>query len=111
MSDRPSELRGGWWAKNLDEIDREIARLAAICNVRILDPGVIERVLKNDDSVCGSKNPIAFNKLTSAMKMHYHAREKARGVLGEAGTAALVADIVESLRQKFGDKLGGPPAS
>ena len=72
---------------------------------------MIERVLKNDESVCGSKNPMAFNKLTSAMKMHYHAREKARGVLGEAGTAALVADIVESLRQKCGEKLGGPPAS
>jgi len=44
MSDKSSELGGGWWAKNLDEIDREIARLATICNVRILDPGVIERV-------------------------------------------------------------------
>ena len=45
------------------------------------------------------------------MTMHYHVREKARGVLGEAATAAIVADIVTSLRQKFGEKLGGPPAS
>ncbi len=111
MSDKPSELGAGWWAKNLDDIDREIAKLATICNVRILDPGVIERVLKNDESVCGSKNPIAFKKLITAMTMHYHVREKARGVLGEAGTAAIVADIVTSLRQKFGEKLGGPPAS
>lgn len=108
MSDKPSNLGGGWWSKNLEEVDREIARLATICNVRILDPGVIERVLKNDESVCGSKNPIAFKKLTTAMTMHYHVREKARGVLGEAGTAAVVAEIVESLRKKFGEKLGGP---
>ena len=108
MSDKPSNLGGGWWAKNLDEVDREIARLATACNVRILDPGVIERVLKNDESVCGSKNPIAFKKLRSTLMMHYHVREKAMGVLGEAGTAALVAEIVESLRQKFGEKLGGP---
>jgi hypothetical protein len=108
MSDRPSELGGAWWANNLEEVDREIVRLAAICNVRILDPGVIARVLKNDESVCGSKNPIAFKKLASAVSMHYHVREKARGAVGEAVTAALVAEIVESLRQKFGAKLGDP---
>ena len=111
MSDKPSEseLGAGWWAKNLDEVDREIARLATICNVRILDPGVIERVLRNDASVCGSQNPLAFSKLRSALKMHYHVRDKAMGVLGEAGTARVVADIVESLRQRFGERLGGPP--
>ena len=111
MSDKPSELGGGWWAKNLDDVDREIARLATICNVRILDPGVIERVLKNDDSDCGSKNSIAFNKLRSTLMMHYHVREKTRGAVGEAVTAALIAEIVKSLRQKFGEKLGGPPTS
>ena len=107
MNDKPSELSGTWWAKNLEEVDREIVRCAAICNVRILDPGVIERVLQNDASVCGSKNPVAFKKLISAMKMHYHVREQARGAVGEAVTAALIAEIVESLRQKFGQQLGG----
>jgi hypothetical protein len=108
MSDKPSELGGGWWAKNLDEVDREIARLATVCNVRILDPGVIERVLQDDASVCGSKNPLAFEKLRSALKMHYHVRDQAMGVLGEAGTARVVAEIVESLRERLGERLGGP---
>ena len=109
MSDKPSESGAGWWAKNLDEVDREIARLATICNVRILDPGVIERVLRNDASVCGSANPAAFNKLRNTLMMHYHVRDKAVGALGEAGTARVVAEIVESLRQRFGGRLGGPP--
>jgi hypothetical protein len=78
--------------------------------VRILDPGVIERVLHDDASVCGSRNPLAFEKLRSALKMHYHVRDQAMGVLGEAGTARVVAEIVESLRQRFGERLGGPPA-
>jgi hypothetical protein len=39
------------------------------------------------------------------MKMHYHVREKARRGLGEAGTPALVVEIVESLRQELGEKL------
>ena len=109
MSDKPSELSGSWWAKNLDDVDREIARLATICNVRILDPGVIERVLHDDASVCGSRNPLAFGKLRDALMMHYHVRDKALGALGEAGTARVVAEIVESLRKRFGDRLGGPP--
>jgi hypothetical protein len=109
MSDKPTELRGGWWAKNLDDIAREIARLATICNVRILDPGVIERVLQNDSSVCGSPNPAAFGKLRNALMMHYHIREKAVGALGESGTARIIAEIVESLRQRIGDRLGTPP--
>ena len=109
MSDKPTELRGGWWAKNLDDVDREVARLATICNVRILDPGVIERVLENDASVCGSSNPIAFGKLRNALLMHYHIREKAVGALGEAGTARVIADIVENLRQRIGGRLGTPP--
>jgi hypothetical protein len=56
MSDKPSELGAACWSKNLDEIDREVARLATICNVRILASGIIERVLKDDASVCGSRN-------------------------------------------------------
>jgi hypothetical protein len=42
--------------------------------------------------------------------MHYHAREKALGALGEAGTARVVSEIVERLRQRFGERLGDPPA-
>jgi hypothetical protein len=109
MTEKPTELRGGWWAKNLDDVDREIARLATICNVRILDAGVIERVLENDASVCGSSNPAAFGKLRSALMMHYHIREKAVGALGETGTARVIEDIVESLRQRIGGRLGTPP--
>ena len=109
MSDKASELGAKWWAKNLDDVDREVARLATICNVRILDPGVIERVLRDDASVCGSRNPVAFKKLRSTLMMHYHVRDQAMGALGEAGTARVVAEIVESLRQRFGDRLGGPP--
>jgi hypothetical protein len=107
MTRTGSELGATWWAKSLDDVDREIARLATICNVRILDAGVIERVLKNDDSVCGSKNAIGFGKLRQTLMMHYHVRDRAVGVLGEAQTRALVATIVESLRERIGERLGG----
>jgi hypothetical protein len=104
-----TNLRGTWWAKNLDDVDREVARLATICNVRILDPGVIERVLHNDASVCGSSNPAAFTKLRSALMMHYTVRGKAVEAMGEAATRELVDEIVGKLRERIGERLGGEP--
>ena len=69
--------------------------------------GVIERVLQNDSSVCGSKNPLAFDKLRNALKLHYHLREEAVGQLGEVKTQMLIAEIVERLRARIGERLGG----
>jgi len=108
MTDKQSELGSAWWAKNLDDVAREVARLATICNIRILDPGVIERVLENDSSVCGTRNPVAFEKLRSALMMHYHVRNKTVGAIGETKTALLIGEIVERLKKHIGDRLGGP---
>ena len=107
MAKQDSNLGGAWWAKNLDEVDNEIARLSIACNVRILDPGIIERVLQNDASVCGSRNAVGFEKLRTALKMHYHIRGQTAGSVGEAQAAQIVAEIVERLRTRIGDRLGG----
>jgi len=105
---RSSDDHGAqWWAKNLDDVDREVARCATICQVRLLDPGVIERVLRKDDSVCGSKNPKAFEKLCNALTMHYHVRTKAVGAIGETATTAVIAEVVADIRKRFGKQLGG----
>ena len=107
MTDKPSELGAAWWTKNLDDVDREVARLATICKVRLLDAGIIERVLHNDDSVCGTRNKAAFDKLRNALMMHYHVRDKTAGAIGEAATREVIATIVENIRKRLGKQLGG----
>jgi hypothetical protein len=107
MSDKKSDLNAPFWAKNLENIDREVARLASICKVRLLDAGVIERVLNNDDSVCGSANKMAFDKLRQALMMHYHMRGQAAGAMGETVTREVIAEIVANLRKRLGGQLGG----
>src|SRR3954452_6124752 len=109
MANKSSDLGARWWAKNLDEVDREVARMATLCKVRLLDPGVIERVLKNDSSDCGTQNKAAFDKLRNALFMHYHVRDKAAGVIGEAATREVIAEIVENIRKRLGNQLGGDP--
>ena len=107
MTERKSDFGGAFLARNLDEIDNEVARLAIICKVRILDPGVITRVLQNDASVCGAKNPAAFEKLRNVLMMHYEQRDQAVEAMGEPLTQRVVAELVERLRKRVGDQLGG----
>ncbi len=97
------------WTKHFEGIDNEIAQLAKVCQVQLLDPGVIERVLKNDALVCGHQNPRAFEKMRQLLMMHYSVRDKALVAIGEQETMAILGDIVERLRQRFGDQLGTRP--
>lgn len=107
MADKDSNLGGGWWSKNLEDVDREVARLASICKVPLLDPGVIQRVLDNDAAVCGTSNKPAFDKLRQALMMHYHVRGKAVGAIGEAATQDAIAEIVANIQKRLGKQLGG----
>jgi hypothetical protein len=107
MAEKDTNLGGGWWSKNLDDVDREVARLASICKVRLLDDGVIDRVLKNDTTVCGTQNKTAFDKLRNALMMHYHVRGKAVQAVGEAATQDMINEIVENIKKRLGNQLGG----
>ncbi len=71
---------------------------------------MIDRVIRNDASVCGSANPKAFEKLHNLVMVHYQIREKAVGAIGQAETQALINQIVERLRKRIGSSLGKPQA-
>ena len=108
MTTQADPLLIAWWAKNLDELDREVARLALLCQVRLLDPGVIERVLHNDASVCGTANPDAFAKLHRMLVMHYLIRARSVEELGQAHTTAIEREVIERLRKAYDELLDKP---
>jgi hypothetical protein len=111
MTAQPDHLEIAWWAKNIDELDREIARLCLLCHVRILDHGVIERVLRKDDSVCETSNPVAFAKLHDLLRLYFAIRKKSVDAVGHTQTEQIEAHAVEQLRSRFADLLGTwPPA-
>ena len=111
MANPNDALPLAWWAKNLDELDCEIARMALLCQVKVLEPGIIDRVLKRDASVCGTENAVAFHKLRDLLMMYFKLREKSVDAIGPAQTAQIEAQIIERLRKPFGDLVGKwPPA-
>ena len=107
MTAEQDHLQIAWWAKNFDELDQEIARLAFLCQVRILDPGVIERVLHSDTSVCGTANPAVFSKLHSMLVMHYLIRKRSVEELGQVQTMEIERDVIERLTKAYGDLVDG----
>jgi hypothetical protein len=111
MTEQQNDMEIAWWAKNIDELDREIARLCLLCQVRILDHGIIERVLKKDASVCGTPNPVAFSKLHDMLMFYFAIRKESVDAVGQVQTAQIEAHVVEALRKRFADLLGKwPPA-
>jgi hypothetical protein len=93
--------RIAWWERTLEELDRELARLATLCRVKILEPGVVERLIHGDETVCGAANPIAFRKLRDLLRMHFAVRDKSADALGQRQTALIEDYVIERLKQAF----------
>jgi hypothetical protein len=109
MSTKPDAVRIGGWAQTLEDVDREVGRLATLCGLRILERGVIDRVLKNDRSICGTDNPLAFAKLRDLLIMHFALRGKWAAELGEADAAAIEEYVIERLRPTLPEQTADWP--
>lgn len=101
MNMHQDDYRAGRMANNLEEIDRELARLARLCGVPLLQRGVIERVLHSDASVCGTNNRLAFAKLRDLLMLHFAVRAKGAEELGQGAVAAIETYVVERLAKSF----------
>jgi len=95
------------WAMNLESLDRQIARLAMLCQVRLLDAGVADRVLHDDATVCGTSNPLAFRKMRELLLMHFTLLGREAEAVGVKEAAAIEQYVIERLQKSFPD-LAGP---
>ena len=102
------ERKTSVWTHQIDDVMLEISRQAALCKIKLLDPGVIEAVLHNNDTISGTNNPRAFKKLRDALMLGFIVREKAYDQLGPIEADELITSIREKLKERFGGKLGGP---
>jgi methylaspartate ammonia-lyase len=105
MTDPKPDAVSQSYAAKFDDIDRELVHVASICRVDLLDRANIERVIRNDASVCGVANPVAFEKLRELLMMHYAVRTRAAQALGEAGAQALIDETVTRIRERL-ERLG-----
>jgi hypothetical protein len=96
------------WSRHLDSIADELVRLTAVCDVQLRDPGVVDRILINDETVCGKRNPIGFRKLRSLLVATYGSLNKAIDRLGPDEVKAMTDEIAARLdkhREAGGTKV------
>lgn len=96
------------WSRQLDGIADELVRLSAICEVNLRNAGVIERILKNDDSDCGKKNQIAFKKLRRLLAATFGSLNKAIDKLG-ADEVKVMTDQIRARIDRHREAGGLPP--
>lgn len=96
-----------WHSTQLGSVDDEIAKLSYICGIPLLEPGIAERVITGDETVCARPNAAAFKKLRGLIRMHFSLAEDSIQSLGTEETARIIGEIRERLRSRF--QLGGSP--
>jgi hypothetical protein len=93
------------WVRHLNGIAEELMRLTVACDVRLRDPGVVDRIIKNDESVCGKRNAIGFRKLRRLVIGTYSSLNKAIDAIGPEQTR-LIADAIVEKVQALHDSRG-----
>jgi hypothetical protein len=84
------------WTRHLDGIAEELLHLSIACDLQLGEPEVIERVLRNDASVCGRKNQLGFDKLRKLLMATFDSLGKAIDRIGPEETE----HIVEAIRER-----------
>lgn len=92
------------WSRHLDGIAEELQHLAAACGVRLRDDGVIERVLRNDQTVCRRKNDIGFEKLRKLLMATFDSLGKSIERIGPEETKR----ITDAITKRLDDRIAPP---
>jgi replicative DNA helicase len=99
------------WQRHLDTIGEELLRLSIACDVKLRDPNVIDRILKNDETVCGTKNTIGFKKLRNLLMATFNSLNKAMDRIGPDEVKMITDGIREwsDKRRALGKGATGNP--
>jgi len=85
------------WSQQIEAIAREISRLALVCDINLGQAGLAERILKNDASVCGRKDPESFRRLRQHLMALFPLEEHAVERLGATDTKEILDQVRASV--------------
>ena len=82
-----------YWGRQIYGVTRELSRLAIVCDIELGKPGLAERILKNDESVCGRKSPEAFRHMRQHLMALFTLEERAIDLLGPEDTKEILDQV------------------
>lgn len=87
------EFKHTYWGRQIDSVARELSRLAIVCDIELGKPGLAERILKNDESVCGRRDPKAFRQIRQHLMALFSLEERAIERLGPDDTKEILDQV------------------
>lgn len=99
------------WGEQIEAIARELSKLALVCDIELGSPGLAERILKNDDTVCRRKDAKAFRQIRQHLMALFPLEEKAIERLGADATKDILDQVraaITELRSAHGSRLSVP---
>ena len=88
-----AEFKHTYWGRQIDNIAHELSRLAIACDIELGSPGLAERILKNDESVCGRSNPRAFRQIRQHLMALFSVEERAIQSVGAKDTKEILDQV------------------
>lgn len=88
-----TDFKHKYWGRQIDGVARELSKLAIVCDIELGKPGLAERVLKNDESVCGRKNPKAFRQIRQHLMALFSVEASAIERLGPEDTKEMLDQV------------------
>jgi hypothetical protein len=88
-----TEFKHTYWGRQIDNLAHELSRLAIACDIELGKPGLAERILKNDRSVCRRNNPEAFDKLRTHLAALFKVEKGMIDRLGPQDTKELLDQV------------------
>ena len=105
------EIKHTFWGRQIDGVAHELSRLAIVCDIELGKPGLAERILKNDESVCRRRNPEVFRQMRQHLMALFSLEVSAIERLGPEDTKEILdqvrATIIE-IRQAGSDSQSLP---
>ena len=87
------------WERHFEGIADELLHLAISCDVRLDEPGVVDRILKNDASVCGRTNERSFHSMHNLLEAYYKSISKAVDRIGPKETKKIIDAMSERMKE------------
>ena len=92
--DHGAEFEHPYWGRQIDAIAHELSKLAIVCDIELGRPGLAEKILKNDESICGRRDPDVFQQMRQHLMALFTLEERAIEELGPEDTK----DILDQVR-------------
>lgn len=88
-----ADYKHRYWGRQIDGIAHELSKLAIACDIDLGKEGLAERVLKDDESVCGRRNPEAFQLARKHLMALFSVEEGAIDRIGAAETREMLDKV------------------